>query len=97
MKKIYKVFLIVGVSLFIFLASPTIETRAHEEENIPTATQQEETEDAIEEKTEKETVKTLESQTQNEPSYSFGTLLLAILIPCILIIIAYLIFKFVKF
>ena len=93
MKKIYKVFLIVGVSLFIFLVSPRIEIKAQKEESIPTTVQEEE----LEEKTEEETAKTLESQVQNESTYSLGTILLAILIPCILVIIAYLIFKFVKF
>jgi len=31
------------------------------------------------------------------PSYSFGTILFAILIPCLFLVLAYLIFKLVKF
>lgn len=47
---------------------------------------------------EQEDTKTVETKEQTEvPQFPFGTILLAILIPSILIIIAYLIFKFVKF
>ncbi|HHX99396.1 TPA: hypothetical protein GX533_01810 [Candidatus Dojkabacteria bacterium] len=47
---------------------------------------------------EQEDTKTVETKEQTEvPQFPFGTILLAILIPSILIIIAYLIFKFIKF
>lgn len=68
--------------------SKEIQTEEETEEN----TQAEQKEEQKEEE-KKETTKV----TSKAPEYSFGTLLLAILIPSILIVIAYLIFKFVKF
>jgi len=96
MKKIYKVFLAIILLLFIFIILPKVETKA-QEENTPNITQEEKENKEDNEEGAKEPTKTISEQTQNESTYSFGTILLAILIPCTLIIIAYLIFKFVKF
>ncbi len=75
---------------------------AQEEEAKPS---QEETIESVEEEETQEEVENQETEEKEEdktlvevaPRHSFGTILLAILIPSVLIIIAYLIFKFVKF
>lgn len=97
MKKIYKIFLVATLLTSLTFTQSMQRIQAQEEENIPTATQEEEKNEEIKEEIQEEPAKTLSEQVENEPTYSFGTLLLAILIPCLLIIIAYLIFKFVKF
>lgn len=74
------------------------EAKPSQEETIESVEEEETLEEESKETEEKEEEKTVETKEQTEvPQFPFGTILLAILIPSILIIIAYLIFKFVKF
>ena len=70
------------------------EAKPSQEETIESVEEEETQEEESKETEEKEEEKTVE---EVAPRHSFGTILLAILIPSVLIIIAYLIFKFVKF
>lgn len=95
-----KIFLTI-LTLIVMTSSPIKYTYAQEEakpsqEETIESVEEEETQEEVEnqETEEKEEEKTVE---EVAPRHSFGTILLAILIPSVLIIIAYLIFKFVKF
>ncbi len=100
MEKKYKKSLTIVLLLFLFFSFSFKVVQA--EELDTTETTEEEVIEVEEEKTEEKvevekSVKTLSEQREIDSPYSLGTLLLAILIPSVLIIIAYLIFKFVKF
>ena len=101
MEKKYKKSLTIVLLLFLFFSFSFKVVQA-EEELDTTKTTEEEVVDVEEEKTKEKVevekpIKTLSEQREIDSPYSLGTLLLAILIPSVLIIIAYLIFKFVKF
>lgn len=94
------------LTTLIFLLTTTfsgVYIHAHEDLDLVQPSKEIQTEEKQEE--EKETKEEEKQEEKKEsvrvvsktPEYSFGTILLAILIPSILIVIAYLIFKFVKF
>ena len=90
-----KIFLTI-LTLIVMTISPIKYTYAQEEEAKPS--QEETIESVEEEETQKEDKETEKKEEEvGVTPHPFGTVLLAILIPAFLIIIAYLIFKFVKF
>ncbi|MBP8979097.1 hypothetical protein KBG23_01290 [Candidatus Dojkabacteria bacterium] len=81
--------------LIVMTSSPIKYTYAQEEAK---PSQEETIESVEEEETQKEDKETEKKEEEvGVTPHPFGTVLLAILIPAFLIIIAYLIFKFVKF
>lgn len=89
------------IVLFSFFISPTPKIWAQETEEIPVEVSQDLEEDIVideeEEETEDEESLPETLKVKEQPRYSLGTILLAILIPSIFVILIYLIFKFFKF
>ncbi len=89
------------IVLCSFFISPTPKIWAQETEEIPVEVSQDLEEDIVideeEEETEDEESLPETLKVKEQPRYSLGTILLAILIPSIFVILIYLIFKFFKF
>ena len=87
------------VVLFSISITPVHRSFAQEEDSpaIELETEEVNEEEVTEEKESLKDVLEQEEEIQSQPKYSLGTLLLAILIPCIFVILIYLIFKFFKF
>jgi len=101
--KLYKSIFTTFLLILLLQLFPLSNTKAQETEEQPTLyleqneeTLEKESETVVEEKP---TTANTSSQKNliTSPTYSFGTILLAILIPCLFLVLAYLIFKLVKF
>ena len=91
-----KKFLVILLLTF-FLITPTLPTFAQTESEEKSNVVEEVQEENVEEKeTLSDKLESEDTEIQQEPT-SFLTILAAILIPCLFLIICYLIFKFFKF
>ncbi len=88
-----KIFLTLLCIFCLYL--PTSTVLAQTETKEPTAITIEKSTETQEEETEENQPQVAETTT--EPKYSFSTILLAILAPCLLIVITYFLLRFFKF
>jgi len=95
--------LITFIVLLSFFTSPIPQTFAQDNEEVTVDTLVEEEEKGEEKDSTEEIIEEEKETTQKalleeaQPRYTWGTILLAVLIPLIFVILIYLIFKFFKF